>query len=231
MRGKRCGTAALGCASGWIAEAQPRAAVPHTFRGRLSHVRGQLRFIIAIVSLFLAVGVGALWRRSEKIIEFVELRWGHVPRAEEYSCYLLNLQFYDGLLRAQLRRDYFEPEVFKGKADNWKRDFHEAFPIGWDGSVSSDAIANLSSTAEREISHEHAVSSAWEGHREDIWTFVFPQWPLLIPFLLLPAWRAIQFIRSRRLKKAGCCAVCGYDLRASPERCPECGTLTPAAST
>jgi hypothetical protein len=37
--------------------------------------------------------------------------------------------------------------------------------------------------------------------------------------MLLPAHR-----RRRRRRQTGCCVVCGYDLRATPERCPECGT-------
>lgn len=51
-----------------------------------------------------------------------------------------------------------------------------------------------------------------------------------IPTLLLgipAAWRHGQ---SRRLKLAGCCRRCGYDLRASIGRCPECGRAIPAAA-
>ncbi len=55
-----------------------------------------------------------------------------------------------------------------------------------------------------------------------IW--VVPLWPILIFTMILPVWWVIGLWRARRRGDAMCCVQCGYDLRASPDRCPECGT-------
>jgi hypothetical protein len=54
-----------------------------------------------------------------------------------------------------------------------------------------------------------------------------PLWSLLPPLAILPTIRAIRHRRRRKraaAAAAGLCPTCGYDLRASPDRCPECGT-------
>ncbi len=55
-------------------------------------------------------------------------------------------------------------------------------------------------------------------------TVSVPDWAIILIGLILPA-RFVRGSMRRRYRRAhpGYCANCGYDLRATPQRCPECG--------
>lgn len=49
-------------------------------------------------------------------------------------------------------------------------------------------------------------------------------YPLLVLLVFLPP--VIGWLQHRKARERQICEYCGYDLRATPERCPECGTET-----
>jgi len=62
------------------------------------------------------------------------------------------------------------------------------------------------------------------------------QMALLVPAgTVLPLlWCVLRYSERRRrrwLQSHGVCLKCGYDLRATPDRCPECGTIPPKMET
>jgi hypothetical protein len=59
----------------------------------------------------------------------------------------------------------------------------------------------------------------------DTWTVV-PFWAVTVVTAILPASRIAARVRRSRRARAGLCPSCGYDLRASPDRCPECGMVS-----
>lgn len=72
------------------------------------------------------------------------------------------------------------------------------------------------------------VSTAKRGLDDNArvpWRVMLPYWFLVAVFALLPL-RRTWTMWKRQPQRPGACVNCGYDLRATPERCPECGRVT-----
>src|SRR5688572_1290246 len=96
-------------------------------------------------------------------------------------------------------------------------------PTGWDSNCSDDPpIPYANGLTETRWGFGHASSQIPEVR----WRAII--FPIALPttmFALLPATRFAIFVHRRRRKLEGHCPCCGYDLRATPERCPECGKI------
>jgi hypothetical protein len=74
-------------------------------------------------------------------------------------------------------------------------------------------------------------SMTWMGFGSEVdseykgWSYklVVPQWFFLLLATPLPVWWLWRHRQHRKRLREGHCLSCGYDCRATPEKCPECG--------
>jgi hypothetical protein len=100
-------------------------------------------------------------------------------------------------------------------------------PGPWERRVSSAPLTL------RQMNWEQAPASEYEfahfgvllTQQTGLCVVALPYWALTSVTLLIPLLQIRIHVALRR--RNGHCATCGYDLRATPERCPECGTAVP----
>ena len=176
----------------------------------------------AVVSAVLFAAVVVLWVRSHAVCD--RFYWGEKWEGHSGDGGVMTtvgiVEFWHRTFVApcdpELRHSKFMHDTYSPAADmNWLTD---------QGAMPVRHLFGFS--AER----QHVVRPSW-GSGQGVWddiSLTFPFWFVAAATLLLPhcfvdlAFR--RWVRAR-LRGGFICSRCGYDLRATPDRCPECGTI------
>jgi hypothetical protein len=180
-------------------------------------VRRRIINAIAVLSALIFIAVVVDWRLHYR--DFAIIEWSRGTDAKSRTRAAIYLQSIHGTIAIghtveSYGRDMNAPAAgfqFNGPL-LMPFDFINSIDRRWIGPTRADYTCSTSPFATIRISARG---------------FEIPNWLLALLFALLPAGWFHRRRRQRQLAKrlaAGLCPSCGYDLRATPERCPECGT-------
>jgi hypothetical protein len=168
---------------------------------------GRLMLNIAtLLSVLLCIAAAGLWVRSHRRMDVVR-RWDAGRRTEEI--FLSNA----GKVQLYANRYVHDPVASLPEGAGMRRGTYVVRP-----GLLDDPSARLGFRAHfgRGASPDYGVG------------VTLPDWFIVAIAAALPGGRGLRRILRGRAAGPGVCVKCGYDLRATPERCPECGTIAVA---
>jgi hypothetical protein len=186
-------------------------------------VRRLFRILIntlAALSLLLCVVAAVLWARSYVRYELLVYVAG-VDGGNWTDYRKLELWSSQGTLRLMWSR------LIDSYAHSLRTAPRRGRDIQWESRP--DRVRPSSTQPAWDLGSQRSYSGtppAYSNLRDYRWV-TCPHWIVVVataapPLVCLELWRV-----RRRRARAGLCPKCGYDLRATPDRCPECGTIAP----
>lgn len=117
-------------------------------------------------------------------------------------------------------------QEYLGEGLDFGRALATTHGAGWRWTVDSGTSFKAAHPSWEPVQSQSGAGTV-RGHSQTERNASFPCWLLA---LVTGAWPLANFTllirrraRRRRLALAGCCTMCGYDLRGGHDRCPECG--------
>jgi hypothetical protein len=185
-------------------------------------MKRRLLNLLSLLSLLLCVAVAGLWVRSYAVVDEVRVGyWNYRPhprypqvavassasvrRWRGGSFVRVNPTNCVGAVRGPRRSG---PAKDGG---HWLHARHDASAVG------------SAASPQRRLGFHY-------GRKSGVLEVTFPDYAALCAAACLPVLTFARSVRRRRGVRAGLCSSCGYDLRATPDRCPECGAAAAVIS-
>jgi hypothetical protein len=164
------------------------------------------------LSVLLFIATAVLWARSRWMIDEVS-----VSTAPKVRCEVASI---DGALRVMRIESVDEPTP--ATFTSVKRD--PACDRDWNLSAIQQ-IGTIRATETGRAGFKAQTGGIWSDQFsvQAYRAYSAPLWAFCVLFSLFPAIRLTLWLRRRRRVGENGCPNCGYDLRATPQRCPECG--------
>jgi hypothetical protein len=176
-----------------------------------------------VISAVVSLAAGILWIRSYSYWE--NWSWRRFDRDERVSvARYRNVEWGAGnvtlfVQRAVIQNSHVDSgpgydDLMKIRNQGWKPFFFSA--------RQSSGIGPIPQENWHGFAIDHDVRD-FPGLTIRGWAFSFPLWVVAVGCAVPPVILMRSVLRRRRWRAAGACLSCGYDLRATPGRCPECG--------
>jgi hypothetical protein len=169
-------------------------------------VKRAVLFLLTFISLPLAVLAAFAWVRSHRVAD----RWIGTTEAMRY----VELTSAGGGVEWRVARRYAWRTPFEWHTSHtYRPEVGPWYALGFNAKRDVIRFVGLDTGGPR-----------WPD--APYWMIRVPYWFVTLLFLALPtrlAWVHRRASRARSRRRLGLCQRCGYDLRASAGRCPECG--------